>query len=531
MRFFERLSRTGRLTAELSAVRAGSAAVTSAANAAGAPSPCPHAEDRNPAAVRMLAEGEAWRGHFETAAPMFLAIENGFPADAAIGRRTVAIYRSLGTIEPKIGERQIGDPKPTDTAIAAGEKLSDANPRDAQTLTRLGEMEADHDRFDRAAAYWNRIPEIEPGKADSYLEAATIFWDYYRYEDALRTINEARQRFAAPSMFAYESGAILENQHEYSRAIREYARGAVSQPGSSAQTGSNAERRLLALARRSDLRGDIEQLTGNLVSARDPSMGAFRLRVALLRQQSRRDDLEQFLIALAGRATSPELLAAIENDGREDGLNRAQETALARQVAITTDPVEKLRLRVSLARFYEGQQQTAQAAQVIEAVYRDNPVTLGVVRAAVDFYWRNSHDRNDHNRDDSNRNDNAKRAIDILEESAGRAEAGYRAEFTLEAARKSIESGDTARARGFATRLLSGEPYRAEYIAVMADAYAREGDDSDFRRLRHAGKGSGGSWRHHWQPSGPTRTRRWWVCISRAMPRRCVRRSQRCSAT
>ena len=35
----------------------------------------------NPAAVRMLAEGEAWRGHFETAAPMFLAIEANFPAD------------------------------------------------------------------------------------------------------------------------------------------------------------------------------------------------------------------------------------------------------------------------------------------------------------------------------------------------------------------------------------------------------------------------------------------------------------------
>jgi tetratricopeptide (TPR) repeat protein len=471
MRFFERLSRAGRLAAELSTVRAGSAAVASAANAAGGPSQWSQAEDRNPAAVRMLAEGEAWRGHFETAAPMFLAIENNFPADAAIGRRTMAIYRSLGTINLEAGDPAAGDPKPTDTAIAAGEKLSDANPRDAQTLTRLGEMEADRDRFDLAAAYWNRIPEIEPGKADSYLEAATILWDYYRYEDALRIINEARQRFAAPAMFAYESGAILENQREYSRAIREYARGVISQPGSSAQTGSGAQRRLLALARRPELRGDIEQLTGNLVSARDPSMGAFRLRVALLRNQGRRNDLEEFLIALAGRATSPELLAAIENDGREDALARAQETALAREVAITTDPVEKLRLRLSLARFYEGRQQTAQAALLIEAVYRDNPASLGVVRATVDFYWRGMH----------NRNDNTKRAIDVLEESAGRAEAGYRAEFTLEAARKSIESGDTARARGFATRLLSREPYRAEYIAVMADAYARAGDDRGLR--------------------------------------------------
>jgi hypothetical protein len=474
MRYFERLSRTGRLAAELSAVRAASGAVTAAAgagsnggtNAAGGPDRWAQAEDRNPAAVRMLAEGEAWRGHFESAAPMFLAIENSFPADATIGRRTVAIYRSLGTIDSETGDPKAADPKSTDTAIAAGGKLSEANPRDAQTLTRLGEMEADRERFDRAAAYWNRIPQIEPGRADSYLEAATIFWDYYRYDDAVRVINDARLRFAAPSMFAYESGAILENQHEYGRAIREYARGAVSELGSAAPTGSSSQRRLLALARRPELHNEIEQLTENLVSGRDPSMGAFRLRVALLRNQGRRDDLEQLLMSLAGRAASLELLAAIENDGRVDALARAQQTALEREVAITTDPVEKMRLRLSLARFYEGQQQTAQAAQVIDGLYRDNPAILGIVRATVDFYRRSK---------------NTARAIDVLEQSAGRAEAGYRAEFTLEAARKSIESGDTARARGFAARLLSGEPYRAEYIAVMAEAYARAGDDRGLR--------------------------------------------------
>ena len=101
MRFFERLSRTGRLAAELSAVRAASGE----RQRRRWPGRCgPQAEDRNPAAMRMLAEGEAWRGHFETAAPMFLAIENNFPADAVIGRRTVAMYRSLGTVDFETGD-------------------------------------------------------------------------------------------------------------------------------------------------------------------------------------------------------------------------------------------------------------------------------------------------------------------------------------------------------------------------------------------------------------------------------------------
>jgi cellulose synthase operon protein C len=451
MRFFERVSRAGRLGPELAGVRA----ATPAFNQAAAAGRWAQAEDQNPAAVRLLAEGEAWRCHFEAAAPIFLAIENDYPADSSIGTRTVAIYRSLGTIDPKF----------TDTAIAVGTKLSDANPRNAQTLTRLGEMEADRDKFDNAAKYWDRIPRIEPGKADSYLEAATIYWDYYRYDDAIRTIEEARKRLRSPSLFAYENGAILENQHEYGRAIREYAKGALAQTGASGQ-GSGAERRLIALGRRPDLRADVDQLTDNLSSSRDPSLAQFRLRAALLRNQGRRADLENFMTAVAGRSSSPELLATIENEGRVEEFAKVEETALQRQIAITTDPVDKIRLRVSLMRFYEGHQQAPLAAREIDAVYRDNPAILGVVRTAVDFHWRTK---------------NQKRAIDVLEESAGRADAGYRAQFTLEAARKSIESANYPRAAAFATKLLSAEPYRAEYIAVMADTFARSGDDRGLR--------------------------------------------------
>jgi tetratricopeptide (TPR) repeat protein len=433
--FFERLSRTGRLNADLAALRASS--------------------EPNPAGVRMLAEGEAWRGHFEAAAPLMLAMETDYPADGVIGRRTAAVYRSLGAVDS-----QTSDPKMTDEAVAVETKLHDADPRDRQTLTRLGEIEAERERFDRAAEAWNRIPDVEPANADAYLEAATVFWDYYRYDDALRWIDEARTKLAQPSLFAYESGAILENKRAYDRAVREYARGAIAQPG------SNAERRLLALARRPALRAQVEQLTDNLVSARNPQMGAFQLRVALLKNQNRRDDLEAFLLAVAARANVPALLTAIGEQGRIDGFQKAQQAAIEREIAQETDPVERMRLRLSLARFFEGQGQIAQGGQVIDALYRENPAILGVVRAAVDFHWRNKQ---------------SKIAIDVLEQSAARGETDYGLQFTLEAARKATEAGDYARARGFAGKLLAADPNRAEYVAAMADTFARAGDDRGLR--------------------------------------------------
>ena len=429
MRFFERLSRAGRLDAELARLRGA---------------------ERNPAAQRFLAEGEAWRGHFEAAAPLLLAVEKDYPADRVIGRRAAAMEQSLGEI---------------DSAVAVEEKLSQANPRDPDALTRLGETEAGRERFDRAAAVWNRIPEIAPSKADSYLQAATIFWDYYRYDDALRLLDRGRTRLGDPSLFAYEAGAIRENQRNYALAVREYAKGAIAQPD------SNARRRLLLLARRPALRGDIEQLTANLVSGRNPEAGAFDLRVALLRNQGRRDDLEKLLLDVAARTSSPDLLTAIESDGRADGFPRAQQASIERQIAQTTDPVEKMRLRLALVRFFEGQGRIAEGAQAMDALYRENPAILGVVRAAVDYHWRNKEPR---------------QAVDVLEAAATLANEDWRAQFTLEAARKANESGDWARARGFAAKLLAAAPDRAEYIALMADTYARQGDDRGLRSFYDA---------------------------------------------
>jgi hypothetical protein len=442
MRFFERLSKAGRLDAELSVVRTSNPAATAGK--------WEDAMNQSPAAVRLLAEGEAWRCHFENAAPLFLAIESSFPADRTIGARTAAVYRSLGTIQPKL----------SDTAVGVEDKLAEANPRDRQTLTAIGEMEADRDHFDKARAAWDLIPEIDPAKPDEYLEAATLFWDYYRYDDALRWIEEGRKRLKQTSLFAYEAGAIHENQRDYDRAIREYSKGAVAQPG------SNSEQRLLLLARRPALRPQVEQLTLNLVSDRNPQPGMFKLRVALLTSQNRREDLEKFLQNVTARTNSLESLALVEETARVEGFSKSQQAALEKRVALMTDPVEKLRSRLALARFEEGQGETAQGAAVIDAVYRENPAILGVVRAAVDYHWRNK---------------NSKRAVDVLEEAASHSSVTYRAPFLIEAARKATEAGEYARARTIVTTLLTDDPNRAEYIALKADTYARQGDDRGLR--------------------------------------------------
>lgn len=434
-RFFELLSRTKRLDAELASIRA--------LNPAAKDAKWGETVEANPAAARLVAAGETWRSHFEDAAPVMLALTGSYPAEFDLNARTAAVHRSLAAFVPAN----------LDVATKVEQGLSRFAPRDHAVLTRLGEMYADKERFDLARPYWNRLAEIDPGIQAGYLEAATVYWDYYLYQDAHDWIEKGRARLADPKLFAYENGAIFENQRNYDAAIGEYAK---------ASGTDNAKSRLMLLAKRTPLRPKVEQVIAKLVSGPDPSVSDYNLQVEYFEKQDRRTDLEQFLISLSDRATSPELLNRIRNTGRLDGFPRVEERAQLRQVAIANDPVEKTSQRLNLARLYDSAGRDADAARTFEAVLKDNPASLGVIRVSVDYFWRVK---------------NQRRSIDLLAGVIPSAQPPYKSQFALEAARKATEAGDYARARGFLNPLLADQPFDGTYLAAMADTWAREGDD------------------------------------------------------
>lgn len=402
----------------------------------------------NMAAVRFVAEAEAWRSHFEQAAPGLDALAALHPADAGLAGRAAALNRSLAVFDPQLTAR----------AVAIEGKLHQFAPRESARLTEIGEIYADREMFGRARPYWNRIAAVEPGKSDGYLEAATVFWDYFLYDDALRLLEEGRKKLGNPALYAYETGAIYENKRDYARAVAEYMKGAES--------GSSARARLIQLSRRPAQQALVEKLTIERASGTNPDAAAVALRTAVLEAQNRRDDLRRFLIDVAGRTTSLELLETIRSTAGRAGLDEAEERSLERQIAVTADPVERMRLRLALMRFYEGRRDVQRARDAVEALYHENPEILGVVRATVDFYWRNKMER---------------QSIDVLLRAITTANATFKRQFTLEAARKSTETGDIQLARRLLDTLLQAESSQPEYLVAMAETYARQGDDRGLR--------------------------------------------------
>ncbi|HET6177372.1 MAG TPA: hypothetical protein VFE61_10595 [Candidatus Sulfotelmatobacter sp.] len=430
--FFQFLSSSHKLDAELSALRQAAPGTAS--------------WEKNPAAADFLANANLWRSHFEESAPLLKSLTAQYPADAELGHTASSIYRSLAYFEP------------ADTAIAAKieDNLLQASPTDTDTMARIGDIYADREQISQAAPYWERIPQVAPGKPNGYLDAATIYWDYYDFDNALRLLGKGRERLANATLYSYEIAAIYENQRDYPHAIDEYVKGSLAAPDSS------AELRLLQLANRPKFRDLVDQSTAKIVTLPNPSMPAVNLRVKILETQNRKTEMESLLDSIANSTTSIEQAEEIETIAQGKSLESVRQHALEKQATLTTDPVTRLQLRYALIRLYESRKDFSAAQKNMEALYHDNPKILGVVRSTVDFYWRMEMQQ---------------QAITVLLQAAKDAYPTLSTQFTYEAARKETDAKQFQPARDLLTGLLKDSPYNGEYLAALADTYARAGDD------------------------------------------------------
>jgi tetratricopeptide (TPR) repeat protein len=440
---FEGLSRQGRLYPELAEIRA--------ANPGIANGQFDQAVASNPAAVQFAAEAEAWLSHFEAAAPAARALASAYPGRREFTTKASALYRSLAAY----------DGRNTDIAVAMADYEQRANPRDPSILAKMGDILADRELFGQARAFWERMPAAQPAKPEAYLDAATVYWDYYRFNDALRWIAAARKKFGDPALFAYQAGAIYEGQRDYRSAVREYVAGALA--GESA-----ADHRLLRLLSRPQTRDLVDRATAAAIASDHSSQAgrqAIALRISVLEAQQRRPDLETLLQARVDMEKSSAELTELQETARRLGFEHIEERASERLAAITNDPVDRMRLTLANARLLESKKDVAGASRVVDTLYRDHPLILGVVRGAVDFHVRNQQPAE---------------AIDILLDAAKRARTDLAAQFTLESARIATEAGQFDRARALLTGLLSADPLSAEYLTAMADTYLRAKDDRGF---------------------------------------------------
>jgi tetratricopeptide (TPR) repeat protein len=444
-RFFEFLTRTGRLDAEIKSLEQD------------APSEGKqHWSEfvrQNPAAGQYLAQAYLWRSHFEESAPVLESLAEEYPADVELGQTASSVFRSLAYF----------DPGATSAAVKIEDHLLAANPGNTQNLARIGDIYADRELFAKAGPYWERIPRVSPSEAGGYLEAATIYWDYFDFDNAMRLLAEGRARLSDDSLYAYEAGAIYEGKRDYPRAVEEYVKGALA-----AGEQSPAESRLLALATRPKFRDLVDRETQKPAGASGAPLSAVVLRVRVLEAQNRQPEIVSLLDSVASGATTIEQAAEIENLAQQKSLEAVRQHALEKQASLASDPVTRLQLRYTLARLYESRKDFAAAERNVESLYHDNPNILGVVRSTAEFYWRMKR---------------YPQAIAVLQQAAKDAYPELGKQFAFEAARKSAEARLFPQAREILAQLLKDSPYDSQYLAAVADSYAQSGDQQGLKQF------------------------------------------------
>lgn len=428
--FFEHLSAAGGLRAELAKL----------------PSLEQSTKDSNLAALELSAYGRAWLTDFESAAPDFAKLAELVPGDRDANANAIAIERSLSAANPAA----------FDAAVKFAEQDVQAAPSDQEAVTRVGEIYADREMYAQARPWWDRIPVIQPGQADSYLNAATVFWDYFQFGDALRVIGKARIELKDPDKFRYEAGAIYENQGDTAKAIASYIDGAVN------QGSDEARRRLLTLAGRKDTAKLVDAATASEVKG-EFDADAVSLRLDVLEKEDRRSEIEVFLAGEVARASSTSDLDGLRADAERLRFDNIAANAMQRVVEISSDPIQKLQAQMAVGHFYDNHNDTAGAEHVFADALSANPDRLGVLRGAVDFYWRNKQ---------------SAKAVQTLADAAERAQPAYRVELRREAAEKAIESGEYEVGRKLLDQLLGDDPWNGDLLAEKAETYAKQDDQA-----------------------------------------------------
>ncbi len=176
--------------------------------------------------------------NYEAAVETYRELNTLYPNSPEFSERLIALTRSFGQKDRNI----------LSEAAEAAHSQTEFAPAAAGVRTRTGELYAELGDYNRSREEWDKLIDTARGVRAIYLDTATVYWDYFQYDDALRVISTMRTKFGDDTLCSFEAGAIRESQHDKPAAIAEYVK-ALDADRDEEQM-ENARERLTTLSRR-----------------------------------------------------------------------------------------------------------------------------------------------------------------------------------------------------------------------------------------------------------------------------------------
>ena len=231
--------------------------------------------DKTPADHLFLLDGWSRLSRFEQAVPWADRLTESYPGDLRRATDAVTLHRSLSGLAPAEAEKAARIAKAAMPALESPGEL----------LTQIGEMWQDLDRPELAGAAFRQILAVHPRSSAAFLEVASMFWDYGRFEEASQVIAEGRHALDRPHLHAFEAGVLREETKDLQGALEEYLSSAAGEDAADEEKtdrcGSGDARASRRLARLASHQGARSLLLAKIDAIRpgDPASEASAIRL------------------------------------------------------------------------------------------------------------------------------------------------------------------------------------------------------------------------------------------------------------
>ena len=153
--------------------------------------------------------------NFENAVAAYRKLNELYPHSPEFSEKLIALTRSFG---------QKNSETLNESANFAKTE-ADFSPTNQNYRTRSGEIFAETGDYKKSNAEWAKLIPSAVGEKEIYLDAATVYWDYFQYDEALKTIETTRKKFGDDTLYAFETGAIYEAKHLQTSGNRRICQG------------------------------------------------------------------------------------------------------------------------------------------------------------------------------------------------------------------------------------------------------------------------------------------------------------------
>ncbi|HUK91839.1 MAG TPA: tetratricopeptide repeat protein, partial [Blastocatellia bacterium] len=400
------------------------------------------------------ADAAAWLSHYDKAVEVYRDLVANYPGEPQYALRLADLARSFGQQDEGF----------YDESAKVLSRMAEIYPSDHDYRIKAGEAYAERGEFQLAGGQWDHLVQLEPGERNTYLEVATVYWDYYQYEQSIRILKDLRAKSEDPTIYAYRLGAVYEGKGDIDSAISEYIK-VLPEPGDGRDT---VTRRLAQLSKRAGL---ADKISAAYARARAERPDDWQLVIGYALYQVKREETGYALATLRAEITKSRDIAFLEtmrslfqNILRPED----QQLALTRLAAVARDEHEAMMYNLQLASFLEHDRQRDSAIKIIDKLVTDYPTNIGVVEESTEFYWR------------AGLQD---RAIDLLKRTLAASKGSSQRRFTLELAQHQTDAGHAADGEATLRAFYDGNRLDTGVFAALTRTLGLENKQDDLAAL------------------------------------------------